>query len=112
MKTKVKCPYCGHENTVNIIGEGGMTRPAIELCDCESGGCDKYFAYTLEVKTTTTAIKLGEPSTEKERLYHIVSVSKHGAINLTSKPMTHSECCAMKSKFTQYDYRTLMLQEA
>lgn len=43
MRAKVKCPYCGLENNI-IINPEIIAEKQIVLCDCEEGGCDRYFA--------------------------------------------------------------------
>ncbi len=50
----------------------------------------------------------------KEHLYHLISVNvKDGRkVYLTRYPMTHKECCTMKSKFTEHKHRMIQLEEA
>lgn len=52
MKTKVKCPYCGYENNVEINSENAIEKQVI-LCDCEDGGCDRYFVAFIRVHVET-----------------------------------------------------------
>lgn len=49
LKIKVKCPYCGFENNI-IINPENITEKQITLCDCDKGGCDRYFAAFAKVK--------------------------------------------------------------
>ncbi len=49
MKIKVKCPYCGFGNDI-IINPENVTEEQIILCDCDKGGCNRYFAAFTEVK--------------------------------------------------------------
>lgn len=46
IKVDTKCPYCGFINPFpETTGQDGFQRlNAIILCDCEQGGCDKYYA--------------------------------------------------------------------
>lgn len=48
------------------------------------------------------------------RLYHLVSIrNDNGRITyLTRYPMTHKECMTMKSKNTEYPFRTITVIEA
>jgi len=48
-----------------------------------------------------------------ERKYHIVViVEKTGKkIQITGYPMTHKECCTMKSKMAEYPWRRIQLEE-
>lgn len=57
MKSKVKCPYCGWENNLLINPEKVMEQQII-LCDCNEGGCDKYFAAFTEIKVQNTGKKI------------------------------------------------------
>lgn len=49
----------------------------------------------------------------RERLYNLVAVNeKSGAVvALTRYPMSHHECCVMKSKFTEHKARRIELRE-
>jgi len=49
----------------------------------------------------------------KERLYHIVAINERTGVKvyMTGYPMTHKECCTMKSKITKYKWRRLQLEE-
>lgn len=47
------CPHCGHVNSHWF--SWWSVRPEIVCCDCESGGCDVYFAVTAEVSVIVTA---------------------------------------------------------
>lgn len=49
-----------------------------------------------------------------ERLYHLVAVNNKtdAATVLTSYPMTHAQCCTMKSKFTHHPARRIEMREA
>ncbi len=49
----------------------------------------------------------------RERLYDLVAVNeKSGAVTvLTRYPMSHHECCVMKSKFTEHKHRRIQLRE-
>lgn len=52
METKVKCPYCGYENNIEINPEN-RAQNQIVLCDYEGGGCDKYFVAFTEIAVQT-----------------------------------------------------------
>jgi len=56
MKVVIKCPYCGIEHEREYDVE--IVRPKVENCDCESGGCDKYFAVTVWFKPEVQAFKV------------------------------------------------------
>lgn len=48
------------------------------------------------------------------RKYHIVAINEHTGdkTQLTGYPMTHAECCTMKSKITAHPARRIQLEEA
>lgn len=52
MKVKVKCPYCGFENSIEINPENIIEEQIIR-CDCEDGGCDRYFAAFAKTSVET-----------------------------------------------------------
>lgn len=47
------------------------------------------------------------------RLYHLVSINEKtgNKVYLTGYPMSHKECCTMKSKFTYHSFRRIQLEE-
>lgn len=49
----------------------------------------------------------------KERMYNLVAINErtNEKAILTSKPATHSECCIMKSKFSEHPLRRIQLEE-
>jgi hypothetical protein len=51
---------------------------------------------------------------QPERKYHIVAINERTGekIFCTSYPMSHQECCTMKSKFSYHPVRRLQLEEA
>jgi len=40
LRTKVKCPKCGHEN--NFVTDKNYGNEVV-YCNCEDGGCDNWF---------------------------------------------------------------------
>jgi transposase-like protein len=51
----VKCPYCEHDNLVFVdLNIRLSQRPRVTCCDLESGGCERYFAYTFTVVAQAT----------------------------------------------------------
>lgn len=63
-KIKIKCPYCGHENTVEHKGEYGDLH--IVVCDCMEGGCDKAFVADVKVNITAEPRKIEGEGQEAE----------------------------------------------
>ena len=61
----VDCPYCNFRNKVNskanIIDQYGMN---VLCCNLEEGGCDKYFAYKLDIKVQSQSYKIDTVSKE------------------------------------------------
>lgn len=43
LRTKVKCPYCAHENGVAVDPATGTFKKEVVSCDTETGGCDRDF---------------------------------------------------------------------
>lgn len=57
---------------------------------------------------------MNTPKNDDERLYHIVAViQKTGEqVYFTKYPITHAECCTMKSKQTERKGRRIILVPA
>jgi len=55
----VTCPYCGTRNQINPnnpdVKQYGMN---VELCYPDNGGCDKYFAYKVDVRVVSESYKI------------------------------------------------------
>lgn len=56
MKIKIKCPYCGAQNTVehgDLYGDAHVVR-----CDFMDGGCDRLFVADVAVSVKASARKI------------------------------------------------------
>jgi len=57
-----RCPYCGHHNTIandfESFEELERDKYILKLlCDCDDGGCDKYFYAEIEtIKEVRTIV--------------------------------------------------------
>lgn len=62
LSTKVKCPYCGHEQNCNVDKAVGHE---VTLCYPEDGGCDNYYAvfWKASLSATTGTINIGKNNT-------------------------------------------------
>lgn len=54
-KFRLKCPYCGFEET-HIANNWNGTN--IVYCSAEDGGCDRKFAYEYEIDWIATAYQI------------------------------------------------------
>jgi len=52
-EVEVECPYCGHKNIALAVNP--YDHLLLTLCNCEDGGCDKYFVSDISVKVRITA---------------------------------------------------------
>ena len=61
----VECPYCNFKNGVFTgripVDQHGMN---VLLCGIEDGGCDKWFAYKLDIKVQSQSYKIDTVSKE------------------------------------------------
>lgn len=57
MKTKIKCPYCGKENSV-LVEDGRYFQKQITTCDLEEGGCDKDFVVETHISINAECKKI------------------------------------------------------
>lgn len=58
-RIRVKCPYCGYENTVVPVPDN--IRPFVVLCDIDDGpGCDRYFAVEIKFKPVVSTYRIIE----------------------------------------------------
>lgn len=53
----IKCPYCGVENKI-IINIENVIDKQVQLCDCEEGGCDRYFVAFTKIKVECDVKKI------------------------------------------------------
>ena len=56
----VKCPYCSYVQT--DVGQTDLGRNII-LCDCDEGGCDKYYAYSIRKTVELNVFKMEDKGT-------------------------------------------------
>jgi hypothetical protein len=47
IKIDIPCPYCHHQNTLNLNPADVQSGHHLMSCDCENGGCDKLFVYHI-----------------------------------------------------------------
>ena len=52
-RVKVICPYCGHKNIALAVNP--YDHLLLTLCNCDDGGCDKYFVADISVKIGISA---------------------------------------------------------
>jgi hypothetical protein len=55
------CPYCGHKQDaiIDMADFRPYTRPQVVNCDCEEGGCDKWFVFEARATFTVTTGTIG-----------------------------------------------------
>lgn len=65
---EIKCPYpdCRHPNTVWATLDS--IRPAVILCEPETGGCDRYFVAKVKWRPVVTVYKMADAGDEAETM--------------------------------------------
>ena len=58
----VMCPYCNFVNYVyhDFAKDGKYPSRHIVSCDCEEGGCDRYFAVIVHIRTAFNVFEMSE----------------------------------------------------
>lgn len=55
-RVMVRCPYCGHEITVDVSND--YTQKQVVTCDVMEGGCELDFVADVRVSITAKAFKI------------------------------------------------------
>ena len=63
IRPKLKCPYCGTDNSTLLTIDSVIMNRFFIRCDVEIGGCDELFAIEVNMKTDVTVWKL-QPAME------------------------------------------------
>jgi hypothetical protein len=58
MRALWQCPHCGNTNKIIFTEDEAFSRPRVECCDSEEGGCDEYVAVLPQFTTSAEVFKI------------------------------------------------------